>query len=56
MSVLPQLRIDVLHIPAERFAVQLPPQSHALCNAANTGKHVRRSSREEKMEKNERDV
>lgn len=33
----PELRVDVLHIPAERFAVQLLAQWNTVCDAAKSG-------------------
>lgn len=34
----PELRINVLHVPAERFAVQFPPQGQTLRDAAGNRK------------------
>ncbi len=53
MRVVPQLRINVFHVPAERFAVQLPPQRQAVCDATES-KHTgiqrrERKSRDDKM-------
>lgn len=45
MSVVPELRIDVLHVPAERFAVQLSPQCLTVCDTKDT------SNKEEHEEK-----
>lgn len=38
MKVVPQFRVDVLHVPAERLAVQLPAQQHTVCDAATIKK------------------
>lgn len=40
MKVVPQFRVDVLHVPAERLAVQLPAQSHTVCDAARIKKNM----------------
>lgn len=57
LSVSPQLRIDVLHVPAERLAVQLPPQRDTVCNATRR-KNTRacwdkQRERERKVEREE---
>lgn len=54
MSVSPQLGIDVLHVPAERLAVQLPPQRDAVCNATRRKKKTQErveTSRERERER-----
>lgn len=54
MSVSPQLGIDVLHVPAERLAVQLPPQRDAVCNATRRKKKTQKrveTSRERERER-----
>lgn len=56
MSVSPQLGIDVLHVPAERLAVQLPPQRDAVCNATRRKKKTQErveTSREREREREE---
>lgn len=60
LSVSPQLGIDVLHVPAERLAVQLPPQRDAVCNATRRKKKTqervetsRERGRERKVEREE---
>lgn len=55
LSVSPQLGIDVLHVPAERLAVQLPPQRDAVCNATRRKKKTQErveTSREREREEN----
>lgn len=51
MSVSPQLGIDVLHVPAERLAVQLPPQRDAVCNATRRKKKHKSVSRQAERER-----
>lgn len=56
MSVSPQLGIDVLHVPAERLAVQLPPQRDAVCNATRRKKNTRACRDKQRERERERKV